>query len=465
MKLELYPFQREDVDLFIDEGHFGGLFGYDMALGKTLTATTLAVELGMGKVLVVAPKNTFDGWEKAVQTQTEGKHKLQWMKKETKAGLQAIQSYYDDEEGWYFITWGLMRGGMLFETRADMIIADEVHEIQNKGGSSQNIQLGEIRSKYRIGLSGTASGNKLAGIYGTISWIWPAKYKAYWPWLKKHFLLAGFGHALTPIREKFAGSVTQDMPFYVRRLKEDHYADMIPAPLEPITIEVEMSEYQRKVYDEFERTSGAWLGDSEDDGFIYSQYSIVKAMRLREIALGNPVMEEVNGNWVVTFDNDTKSAKLDKLIELLESDEFGGESAVVYTHSKKFIKVVVDRLNKRGISAREFTGDLTYKQKRKNIDELGSKYRVLVATQASVGVGVDGLQHNSRNLIILSRDVKVINNTQGRDRLYRPGQKFQMRTWEIVAANSNDLDVNASIDYDEEVVNSMLNANKKIKGD
>lgn len=464
MALELYDFQREDVDEFINGGHKAGLFGYDMALGKTLTSTQIAVELGTERNLVVAPKNTFRGWQKAVDSQTDGELEIRWMKKDTKAGLEAIKDYYDGKPGWYFITWGLMRGGMLFETEVDMLIADEVHEIQNKGGSDQNLQLGQIRSEYRIGLSGTASGNKLAGIYGTISWLWPARYKAYWPWLKKHFLLAGAGYALTPIREKTPGSVTGDLPFYVRRLKEDHYAGMIPKPHEPVEIHVDMSDRQREIYDQFNNTSGAWLGDTEDDGFVFAQYSIVKAIRLREIALGNPVMvENEKGEWITTFDLDTHSAKLDALIELLESEEFGGETAVVYTHSKKFIKVVVDRLNKRGIPAREFTGDLTVRQKDKNIDELGDKYRVLVATQASIGVGVDGLQHKSRNLIILSRDVKVINNTQGRDRLYRPGQKEHMRTYEIVARESNDLDVNANIDYDEEVVNSMLDANKKVR--
>ncbi len=465
MKLELFDFQKQDVDRFIAEGHKGGLFGYDMALGKTLTSTTLTIELGAKRNLIVAPKNTFRGWAKAVHTQTEGEQELRWIKMDTKAGVKALEDYYAGKPGWYFITWGLMRGGMLFETEVDMLIADEVHEIQNKGGSDQNIQLGEIRSEYRVGLSGTASGNKLAGIYGVISWIWPARYKAYWPWLKKHFLLAGFGHALSPIREKTPGTVTADLPFYVRRLKEDHYQDMIPEPHKPVEFFVDMSDKQREIYDQFERTSGAWLGETEEDGFVFSQYSITKAMRLREIALGNPVMTEENGNWITTFPLDTQSAKLDKLIEILESEEFGGETAVVYTHSKKFIKVVVDRLNKRGISAREFTGDLTTRQKDKNIDELGDKYRVMVATQASVGVGVDGLQHKSRNLIILSRDVKVINNTQGRDRLYRPGQTQKMRTFEIIANNSNDLDTNSKIDYAEEMVNNMLNANKKSRGE
>ena len=466
MKLELYSFQRTDVDKFINEGHRAGLFGYEQALGKTLTATTLAVELGTGVNLIVAPQVTYEGWEKAVHTQTEGAHQLRWMKKNTKAGLKAIEDYYAGVPGWYFITWQLMRGGLLFETHTDMLIADEVHEIQNKNGSAQNILLNEIRSEYRVGLSGTASGNKLSGIYGVISWLWPARYKAYWPWLKKHFLLAGFGHALTPIREKVPGSVTADLPFFVRRLKKDHYADMIPSPLTPVEIYVDMADEQRRIYDEFDRTSGAWLDEEDEEaGFVYSQYSITKAMRLREIALGNPVMEEVDGKWVTTFREDTTSAKLDKLIEILEDPAQGDEPFVVYTHSKKFIEVVVARLRKRGITAEPFTGDLNYRQKRKAIDGLGVNFRVLVATQASIGTGTDGLQHKCSRMVILSRDVKMIVNEQAKERLYRPGQKDHVQTWEIVANESNDLDTNANLDYAQEQVASMLDANTLGEGE
>lgn len=458
MKVELYPFQRADVDDFINEGHNAGLFAYEQALGKTLTATTLAVELGTKVNLVVAPQVTFDGWEIAVHTQTEGAQQLRWMKKNTKAGKQAIEDYYDGKPGWYFITWQLMRGGMLFETKPDLVIGDEIHEIQNKNGSAQNIMLGNIHSKYRIGLSGTASGNKLAGIYGVISWLWPARYKAYWPWLKKHFLLAGFGHALTPIREKTPGSVTGDLPFYRRRLKKDHYADMIPSPLPPVEVYVDMSDKQRKIYEEFDRTSGAWLGDSEEDGFVYSQYSIVKMMRLREIALGNPVMVEENGKWITTFKENTESAKLDALIKILNEEDSKGKPFVVYTHSKKFIDVVVKRLNGMGIAAQAFTGDLNYKQKRKAIDELGTKYQVMVATQASIGTGTDGLQHKCSRMVVLSRDVKMIVNEQAKERLYRPGQKEHVQTWEIIANDSNDLDTNANLDYAQEQVSNMLDA-------
>ena len=459
MKIDLYDFQRSDVDKFINEGHKAGLFAYEQALGKTLTATTLAVELGTGVNLIVAPQVTFEGWETAVHTQTEGAHQLKWMKKNTKAGKKAIEDYYAGVPGWYFITWQLMRGGMLFETYADMVIGDEIHEIQNKNGSAQNILLNEIRSEYRIGLSGTASGNKLAGIYGVISWLWPARYKAYWPWLKKHFLLAGFGHALSPIREKQPGTVTADLPFFVRRLKKDHYADMIPTPLKSVHVYVDMTDKQRKIYEEFDRTSGAWLGDSEEDGFVYSQYSIVKMMRLREIALGNPVMVEEDGKWITTFKEDTESAKLDALIDILTEPSNDGEAFVVYTHSKKFIDVVVSRLNKLGITAQAFTGDLNYKQKRQAINDLGVTYRVMVATQASIGTGTDGLQHKCSRMVILSRDVKMIVNEQAKERLYRPGQKEHVQTWEIIANGSNDLDTNANLDYAQEQVSSMLDAN------
>lgn len=456
----LYDFQREDVDRFKNEGHKAGLFAYDMALGKTLTATTLTVELGTGVNLIIAPQVTFDGWEKAVESQTDGAHTLRWLKKSSKAGLAAIEDYFDRKEGWYFITWQLMRGGLLTSTSADMVIADEVHEIQNKGVSAQNILIHEIATEYKIGLSGTFAGNKQEGAFGTINWLWPKRYTSFWNWQKENFLLAGSGYALKPIKERWPGKVTGDLPFYVRRLKDDHYGDMIPEPLPLKKVMVSMSPEQRRIYDKFEADSGVWLDEQDESaGFMFSPHSIVKTMRLREIALGTPVMYlDEKDNYRPRFEEGAISTKMDKLEEIILSRP--GKPFVVYTHSKKFIPFAVARLAKLGIKAQEFTGDLNYKQKRKRIDELGETYQVLIATQASVGTGTDGLQHKSHHLVWLSRDVKVSVNTQARDRLYRPGQEFAIEQWEIVAQNSKDESTNEYLDYNEEVVNDMLNANR-----
>lgn len=460
MSLELFDFQREDVDRFKNENQKAGLIGYDMALGKTLTATTLGVELKTDVNLIVAPQITFDGWETAVLTQTDGEHQLRWIKNSSKAGVAALEDFYAGVPGWYFVTWQLMRGGTLFETKADLVIADEVHEIQNAGTSSQNILIKKIESTYRLGLSGTAAGNKQEGIFGTIEWLWPKVFTSYWKWLKRNFFLAGSGYAMKPIREKKPGQVTGELPFYVRRLKEDHYSDMIPKPLPLKKVRVTLSDEQRRIYDKFDQTSGAWLNeDNIEDGFLYTSTSIVKTGRLREIALANPVIEyDEDGQPVVTFREDAESAKLDRMIEIIKSRP--GQPFVVYTHSKKFIPVAVKRLEEHGITARAFTGDLNYKQKRKAIDEFGDKFRVLIATQSSVGTGTDGLQYKSSKLIWASRDVKVSVNTQAKDRLYRPGQKDPIEQWELVADDTKDEDTNDYLDLQEELVNDMLNANR-----
>lgn len=460
MKFELFDFQREDVDRFKNEGHKSGLIGYDMALGKTLTATTLAVELGTGVNLLVAPQVTFDGWEKAVEAQTDGEQHLRWIKNSSKAGQAALEDFYNGVPGWYFITWQLMRGGTLFDTEADMVIADEVHEIQNAGSSSQNILIKKIKAEYKLGLSGTAAGNKQEGIFGTIEWLWPKIFKSYWNWLKENFFLAGSGYAMKPIREKQPGKVMGALPYYVRRLKDDHYSDMIPKPLPLKKVRVQLTDEQRRIYDMFDSTSGAWL-DEEDmaAGFLYTSTSIVKTGRLREIALGTPVIDyDENDKPVPVFREDTESAKLDKIIEIIQSRP--GKPFVVYTHSKKFIPVAVARLAEHGITARGFTGDLNYRQKRKAIDEFGDKFQVFIATQASVGTGTDGLQYKSSKLIWASRDVKVSVNTQARDRLYRPGQTEPIEQWEIVADNTKDEDTNDYLDLQEELVNDMLNATR-----
>lgn len=459
MKLELYDFQRRDVDRFKEEKQAAGLFAYEQALGKTLTATTLGMELGLDVNLVIAPQVTFDGWEEAVHTQSDGTKELKWIKG-TKKGLEVLDDFYNGVPGWYFTTWQFMRGGSLHDTEADLVIGDEIQEIQNAGGSAQNILISKIKSQKRIALSGTAAGNKLEGMFGIISWLWPSRYRSYWKWLKANFYLQGVGYAQTPIMELRPGIVTDDMPFYVRRLKKNHYAEMIPAPCATVEIFVELTAVQRRIYDEFVLTSGAWLDEEDEDaGFAFAQYGITKAMRLREIALANPVMEIIEDKYTPVFRTDAESAKLDELVKLVTSDEHKDETFVVYTHSKKFIEVVVNRLEENGVTARAFSGDLTYAKKRKAISELGSKFRVLVATQASIGTGTDGLQHKSSRLVILSRSVKMTENLQAQERLYRPGQKEHVQTWEIIARNTNDLDTNETLDYAEKQVASMLDAN------
>jgi len=460
MAYELFGFQREDVDAFHAGKHKAGLFAYDMALGKTLTATTLTVELGSGLVLIVAPQITFDGWEKAVASQTDGKAHLRWIKNSSKAGKDALLDFYNGVEGWYFITWQLMRSGVLFETRADVVIADEVHEIQNYGQSDQNIMIAKIESEYRIGLSGTPSGNKQGGIFGALNWLWPSRYKSYWKWLKENFYLTR-SFSPEPIRELYPGKVTESIPFFVRRLKDDHYSDMIPEPLPIKQVLVEMTPEQRRIYDEFDTNSGAWLDENDESaGFMFTGFSIVKAMRLREIALGTPTMyeDEKTGEWKPRFEYGAYSSKMDEIEKILASRP--DEPFVIYTHSKKFIEFAVQRLQEKGIEARGFTGDLNYRQKRKLIDTLGEDYRVLIATQAAVGTGTDGLQHKASKLIWASRDIKVSVNTQARDRLYRPGQTEAIEQWEIVARDSKDVDTNDVLDYNEEVVNGMLNATR-----
>lgn len=168
--------------------------------------------------------------------------------------------------------------------------------------------------------------------------------------------------------------------------------------------------------------------------------------------------EDEKGNYRPRFEDDAESSKIEELIDIIDSRP--DEPFVVYTHSKKFIPYAVNRLAEVGIEARAFTGDLNYKQKRKLIDTLGDEYQVLIATQASVGTGTDGLQHKASKLVWLSRDVKVSVNTQARDRLYRPGQTEEIEQWEIVARDTNDLDTNIHLDYSEEVVNSMLDGTR-----
>lgn len=464
MAYQPYDFQEEDLTNFINGGHKSGLFAYDMALGKTLIGVELGLRLKTKVNLIIAPKNTQRSWSKTLDTQSDGSAEVRRLDKTVK-GLKAFQDYFDGVPGWYFITWELMRNGSIFETKADLVIADEVHAIQNKGKSAQNIIIDGIDTEYKIGLSGTPSGNMQSGIYGVISWLWPKRYKAYWSWIKKHFVLAGSGYNLTPLREITPGSVMGDLPFAVRRLKEDHFADIIPTPLPTKEVVVQLTKEQRSIYEEFKATSGSFVGEDEDgeEGFIFEDVSLVKELRLREIALAVPITAyDEFGEEKIAFHVDLPSTKIDALIDTIKK-ELNGESLLVFTHSKKIIPIVIERLAREGILARGFDGDTKQKQREDNIDNLGKTYQVLIAGIQAIGEGTDGLQHVCSNMAWLSRHINLSKNVQAMERLARPGQKKQIRSWEFVAEDTNDLLVNARLDDSLERVNNMLNANKLVR--
>lgn len=415
----LYDYQEVEVQRAM--AHKSWFNASEMGLGKTLMTAEWARRKGDIKtIIVVCPLNTFHTWRKEFQSQMPElpvKHLVN-----TPKHVLSFRELAEGAPGVYLIGWEMMRTGAITGQKADLIVADETHKQANYNGSQQSQLIRHFHSKYKVALSGTPAANKPEGIFATLNWLWPDLYKSYWNWVEKYWRTIRDGRVITLVRELQPGKIIEDIPMFTRLLRSEHRDDMPPV-LPEIAIEVDLTPAQWKVYNRLAEESGVWLEDengNEEAEFISTSVSLVENMRLREVCLAVPSV--VDGR--VQFKDNAKSSKIDALIEVLNTDELKEQTFLVLTHSAKIVPIVVERLNKKGISAQGFTGT-----SKADLSTFGSTYRVLVAGIAAIGEGTDGLQEKCHNMFWLSKHPSWLLNEQASKRLDRPGQTEPVNVW------------------------------------
>lgn len=423
MALIMHQWQEQDVTAWADallSGKTSAVFcAYEQSLGKTLVSVELIKRLKARRVIIVAPLNTRASWQKAVEEQEVGLPVYRLSpEKEHVVNFTKLANH---EEGIFIVGWELMRRGSIEGAEADLVIADETHRQQNRGSDSHNGLKG-IKGTYRLALSGTPAGNQPDGIFATIHWLWPDRYRSHQAWVDRFWRVIRNGAVVEFVREQTPGGVLADLPMFTRRLRKDHRDDM-PAVLPEIVIDVDMTPGQWKIYNQFKEVSGAWVGDE----FIPAALPLVEDLRLGQVTLGVPTVDEAG---TVTFALDCKSSKIDMLVDVLRGQP-KDSTMLVMVPSARFIPSVVHQLNKKGFSAAGLSGELTPPgaAREKVLADFGSEFRVLVAGIAAIAEGTDGLQYKCSRQFWMDKHPNNMLNQQGRWRLDRPGQTEPVQSW------------------------------------
>lgn len=431
----LYDYQQAELDKAL--AHDSWFNASEMGLGKTLMSVEWARIKGVQTALVVCPLNTITSWTNTIREQMPDTPVY-----ELRSGKKYAANFArlaNGDEGWYLIGWEMMRTGAVTGMHVDLVIADETHKQANFGRSDQSILLREFTAKYKLALSGTPAANRPEGIFATLNWLWPQQYKSYWNWVNQYWRQVRNGAVFTLTREVKPGAIIRDIPMFTRLLRKDHRKDM-PAVLPEVPIAVTMSAAQQKIYTRLADEAGVWLGDD----FMSTSVTLVENMRLRQICLGVPTI--IDGE--VTFASNAPSTKIDALIEVLQTDEFKDQTFLVLTHSARFVPTVIAKLDKKGITAAEFTGN-----HKADLTKFGTDYRVLVAGIAAIGEGTDGLQNVCHNMFWLSKHPNWLLNEQASGRLDRPGQTESVNQWYTYVPETVDED---SLERLEEVEDALI---------
>lgn len=437
MKLTPYEYQLADIDKLV-QNNGTGIVATQVGGGKTLIAVETALALGSKTNLVIAPKGTHKrSWERTIKLQSPSAdiRKLD----SSYLGRQAFNDLTAGREGWYIISPELFRRFHWGGIKPDFAVFDEAHRASNRK-SRTAVMLHTLKAKSRLAMSGTIAGNRIDGMWSVLKWVFPeVAGTSYHRWVTEYCATeVDYFAGRVVTGELEAGKIVASIPCYIRHLKRDACCEFHPEGIDSqlersqtVVRTVELSTEQRKIYKKIEKDFVAWLGDNP----MVVELPVTMRVRLRQITLGMPAFEE---DGSIGFDTDTKSSKIDELLNIIK-DSNDGEKMLILTHSQKFANVVARRLDLAGYWSREWSGKVSQGVRNQILEDfIHGDVQFIVAVISAIGEGTDGLQLACSTVVWLSKDDNALLNEQAAGRLDRQGQKQSVLSYEIVAENTYD---------------------------
>lgn len=405
-------------------GGGGGLLAWEPGCGKTYGAIWVAQKLDADRrVIIVCPKRVIPSWQASIKTITGREARV--LSRSTKSGCANIEDMLNGEDGWWVINFELLVSlGKAVETKKwpnvsfsrksfDMVVVDEVHRIANHRTQSFRA-VKALKSKYRLGLSGTPAGNKPVNIYGVLKFLNPDSVdRSFYRFADEFFVSQLNPFAASPYARIYGG---ERAPGALRDSVGDKWSAMrgseVFGDLPPVNVQrviCGMRREQRRMYREFVDHRLAFM----DGGASVASSAAVLDGRLRQITLG-PL--KIVGDSV-EFE-ERGSSKIDAALDIL-SDLPPDEKVILWCHSRKFMTPLRKRLADAGCQSVELSSD--YRDEwRRFLEPDGPQ--ILCAVIAAAAEGIDGLQNVCNTEVWLSEDNSVILNLQASARLNRKGQ-------------------------------------------
>ena len=429
----LRPYQVDDVNAMANSR--GLINANDMGLGKTAEGIIAATHVAKDKILVIAPRSVLYHWES------------QWKQWAPEYSVSVLpQSLFTCSTDVVIINYEKLLNdsvmGSLRSSQWNIVLADEGHRMKNR--RSKTSERGNlIPSRYRWLLTGTPILNTPDDLYNLLHWIRPDIIgESYWQFVSLFCLVdeTRFGRKIIGYTHDKDMRLLLDMILswtMIRVMKSEVLKELPPKNV--YTVDLMMDPKQKQLY----RDAQKLLFDKLPSNLTI-QNAAVHLLRLMQIT-SNP------GIYLAGCPN----PKFDYIVDLVGDNP--EHSYVVFTKYVATVKDLVARLTKEKISAVIHIGELTLEDRRNNLKKFTSKRaRVLVATIASCGQGVDGLQNVSDTAIFIDADWSPAINDQAEDRLCRLGQANSVNIQYLQFPNTVDRYVGKVLQLKEDSINDIL---------
>jgi superfamily II DNA or RNA helicase len=446
----LRHYQREGLGwlVFLERMGLGGCLADDMGLGKTIQVLALLVRRGQMAAeaglphrpsLVVVPKSLVFNW------MDEARRFAPQLKVLNHTGnTRATEAERLAEHDLVLTTYGTLRRDVMRhrESEFDYVVLDEAQSIKNAGSqAAKACRL--LRARHRLAVTGTPVENHIGELWSIFEFLNPGQLGS--AARLKRFLAGGRGSGT----ELVARAVR---PYLLRRTK-GQVLDDLPEKTEQ-TIQCELGEEQRKVYDELrEHYRRELAGRIGSIGLGRSRIAVLEALlRLRQTACHPGLVDPARV--------DGASAKLDLLEEQLAEVLDEGHKALVFSQFTSFLSLLRRRLDAAGRVYEYLDGKTTDRQARVARFQEDPDCRLFLV---SLKAGGQGLNLTAADYIyILDPWWNPAVEAQAIDRAHRIGQTRRVFAYRLIARDTVEEKIVALQERKRELAESIVRADESL---
>ena len=469
-----FDYQTKAAQTMLRRFRGRGMLCDEVGLGKTIEAGLVIKEYlarnVVQRVMVVTPAALVEQWREELAT---------------KFGLPGFVSSADAEfraagaDAWqrFPLLIASLATARRAENRArlaeipfDLIVVDEAHHLKNRNSASWKF-INELQRKYILLLTATPVENNLDELYNLITLLKPGQLKTPREF-RKQFVVSG-----DPRLPKNRGQLRALLgDVMVRHTRSQVNLKLLPRQANTIRLNLSAEEnsfYQAVsayVREHLKGHASAEEGDSENEAPALRQVDRFALLPLqREIgsspAAADPTLRSLDarardGEALLALADQstqisawTKADALEKLLATILRDP--AEKAIIFTHFRRTLTLLAERLRKLGISLVVYHGEMDIPSKNQAIDDFEYRAQVLLSTEAA-GEGRN-LQF-CRNLINFDIPWNPMRIEQRVGRIHRIGQTREVRIYNLSAHGTVE-------DYLLEILDQKLNMFELVIGE
>ena len=447
---ELYHYQRAGFDWlhFLHDYGFGGCLADDMGLGKTMQALAFLLSLrkngGLDHAkapdLIVAPRSVLFNWEREAAKFTPS---LKVAVHADSTRSKSMHTYADADL--VLTTYGVMMRdiSILRQSRFHYIVIDESQAIKNP--LSQTARAARLlNADHRLALTGTPVENSVLEL-----------------WSQFAFLNPGLLGSLERFRSEFASAIERQQddessnllrkivqPFLLRRTKDQVAPELPPRSDRAVFNEMEPAQqkFYNKIRDQY-RAQLLGLLDSENTSGQTQMKILEGLLRLRQVC-NHPVLVDK------AFQG--RSAKLDALVETMETLQSEGHKALIFSQFTQMLALVRKELDERQIPYVYLDGSTRDRQQR--VDQFQNSPEIpffLISLKAGgVGINLTAADY----VLHIDPWWNPAVEQQATDRAHRIGQTKPVFVYRFITKNSVEEQILLLQDRKRAIVEQVISA-------